>query len=193
LSKVIGSKTSSDSVNARHILLPIENNDTVKAISLADSLKNVAKKENNFASLAMQFSQDQGSAQNGGDLNWFTEGMMVKPFNDACFNGNVGDMVVVTSQFGVHLIEILDKTKEVKKVLLATVSREIRPRKATFDKVFNEASAFSINNNTLETFRSQGAQYGIQQAPSFKENDKVLGAFDSPRELIRWAYAAEKG
>src|SRR5690606_23014815 len=110
-----------------------------------------------------------------------------------CFNGNVGDMVVVTSQFGVHLIEILDKTKEVKKVLVATVNREIRPSKATFDKVFNEASAFSINNNTLETFRSQGAQYGIQQAPSFKENDKVLGAFDSPRELIRWAYAAEKG
>ncbi len=75
-----------DSVKARHILLRATQN-TVQAIyNQADSLMNLIKKGTDFATLAMLYSAD-GSAQKGGDLGWFKEGAMVKPFSDSCFLG----------------------------------------------------------------------------------------------------------
>ncbi|MCK7538956.1 MAG: peptidyl-prolyl cis-trans isomerase [Marinilabiliales bacterium] len=56
--------------------------------------------------LAMANSDDQGSAQVGGDLGWFSEGMMIVPFNNACFSGNKGDLVTVETTFGLHIIKI---------------------------------------------------------------------------------------
>ncbi|HZJ73856.1 MAG TPA: peptidylprolyl isomerase, partial [Perlabentimonas sp.] len=102
-----------DSVKARHILLSSnvqsqEEYDAVKA--KADSvLKVVKRNRRSFAQLATDFSDDPGSAAQGGDLGWFPEGAMVQPFNDACFNGKKGDIVLVESQFGFHIIEIQEK------------------------------------------------------------------------------------
>lgn len=193
LAKISGIKYVSDSVNARHILIKIADNDTAKALAMADSLKKVIKAKKNFPEMARQFSEDFGSAQDGGNLNWFTEGMMVKPFNDACFEGNIGDMPIVTSQFGVHLIEISDKTKPVKKALVAIVDRKIEPGRKTVEEAYNKASAFSINNNTAEKFKSAGDELGIRQADDLREGDKFIGGLDNPREIIRWAYSKEPG
>ena len=51
-----------------------------------------------IAALAEKFSQDQGSAVNGGDLGWFTEGLMVEEFNNACFSARKGELVVVKNR-----------------------------------------------------------------------------------------------
>lgn len=193
LAKISGIKYVSDSVNARHILIKIADNDTARALAKADSLKNVIKIKKNFPEMAKQFSEDFGSAQDSGNLNWFTEGMMVKAFNDACFNGNIGDMPIVTSQFGIHLIEILDKTKPVKKTLVAIVDRKIEPGRKTIEEAYNKASAFSINNNTAEKFKSAGNEFGIRQADNLKEGDKFIGGLENPREIIRWAYSKDPG
>jgi peptidyl-prolyl cis-trans isomerase D len=92
---------------------------------MADSLFALAKSGKDFAELARTNSQDPGSAINGGDLGWFNEGMMVKPFNDACFEGNKGDLVKVESQFGWHIINIQDKGKPVSKYELATYVKNV--------------------------------------------------------------------
>ena len=68
-----------------------------------------------FDVLAQQNSEDQGSAIKGGDLGWFSEGAMVDEFNEACFTSSRGDLSVVTSQFGVHLIEVTQISRKVKK------------------------------------------------------------------------------
>lgn len=193
LAKITGIKYVSDSVNARHILIKIADGDTAKAMAKADSLKKIIQAKKNFPEMAKQFSEDFGSAQDGGNLNWFTEGMMVKPFNDASFEGNVGDMPIVTSQFGIHLIEIMEKTKPIKKVLAAIIDRKIEPGKKTIEEAYNKASAFSINNNTAEKFQSAGNEFGIRQADNLKEGDKTIGGLENPREIIRWAYKSEIG
>lgn len=193
LAKVIEVKTSPDSVDARHILIKIADGDTAKAQAKADSLMKVIKKQNNFDKMAEEFSEDFGSAQEGGDLGWFTEGAMVKPFNDACFNGKVGDMVTVVSQFGVHLIEIKDQTEPMKKVLVAVVQREQAPGKDTFDEAYNKASAFSINNSSTNGFRSAGNELGIRMADQVREADKTIPGLENSREMIRWAYEAQVG
>lgn len=188
-SKIIDFKLSPDSVKARHILINIEG-DTARAKALADSLKSlVVSKKRKFEDLAKEYSKDFGSAQEGGSLGWFKEGVMVPPFNDACFNGKKGDLPIVTSQFGIHLIEILDKGAESKKVQLATLERKIEPSGATYDKYFNEATAFSIKYNSAEAFVKGAEENGLNiRTQELKQTDRFVADLESPRELIRWAF-----
>lgn len=196
LYKKLGTKMVSDSVKARHILLSVKDGDTALVKARIDSIMGQIENGVSFESLAEEFSEDLGSARNGGDLGYFTQGVMVPEFNDACFNGNVGDRPIVLSQFGYHLIEITDKTKEKEKVMVAMVSRKIEPSNSTFDRVYNEASEFSINNNTLELVESAIQNDGSVAFEDFsfvKEGDKTLGTLENPRQVIRWAYENEVG
>lgn len=195
LSKSTAEKFVSDSVKARHILIKIENNDTARAMTLADSLKSALKKGAKFADIATRFSQDQGSAAKGGDLGWFKAGQMVKPFNDACFDGKKGDMPIVISQFGIHLIEVMEKGAASRQIQIATVDRKVEPSQKTYDELFNKANQFAATNNTGELFDSAVVKQGLNKriADNMRETDKSIPGLESPRELVRWAYQAKKG
>jgi len=184
-----------DSVKARHILLKVEDGDTAAVIAKADSLKNLIKKGTKFDMLATMNSADPGSAIKGGDLGWFRQGMMVPSFNDACFNGNKGDMPIVTSQFGVHLIEITDKGPATKQIQVAVVERKFEPSQKTYDEMYNKAMAFASENQTAEQFDSAIVNQGLNKrtADNLRQNDKNIAGLDQPREVIRWAYEAKVG
>ncbi len=81
-----------------------------KAKARADELLAAARKSpESFADLAKKNSQDTGSAANGGDLEYFARGGMVKPFEDAAFAMKKGDISeVVESDFGYHIIKLTD-------------------------------------------------------------------------------------
>ncbi|OFY89478.1 MAG: hypothetical protein A3K10_11735 [Bacteroidetes bacterium RIFCSPLOWO2_12_FULL_31_6] len=193
LSKI---KMVPDSVKARHILLKTTNQptDTLLKAKL-DSIKTLIKKGADFAKIAKEISEDVGSAIEGGDLGWFKEGTMVKPFNDACFDGKVGDLVVVQSEFGFHLIEILKQADKVRKIQLATIVRKNIPSNETFDAVFAKASMFYSNNSTAEAFKkaTEGDKVTKFVAPEVKVGDKDIPGMTNVRELVRWAYNSEKG
>ncbi len=70
-------------------------------------LQEVKQAPGNFAQLAKQYSQDTGSAAQGGDLGYFGRGAMVKPFEDAAFQMAAGDISdLVQSDFGYHIIKL---------------------------------------------------------------------------------------
>jgi len=106
------SYTSAEERRARHILVKADKGaapdvkQKAKARAealLADARKNPA----GFAELAKKNSDDTGSAANGGDLDFFGRGAMVKPFEDAVFAmkpGEIGN--VVESDFGYHVIQL---------------------------------------------------------------------------------------
>ena len=99
---------------ARHILIKVEAGANAEAKAkakaraealLADARKNPA----GFADLAKQNSEDPGSAAQGGDLDWFGRGAMVKVFDDTAFALKKGEISgVVESEFGFHILRLDD-------------------------------------------------------------------------------------
>ncbi len=193
LTRLVAVAELPDSVKARHILLRSENAEA--ANSLADSLMTLLKKGANFSELARTYSQDQGSAINGGDLGWFGEGMMVKPFSDAAFFGKKGDLVKVESQFGIHLINIQDQSKPSTKYQLATLGRKVTYSSKTYQDVYSEATRFTAVNNTREKFEQGLEEENITRkyGRGLQKNDRTVGALESPRELVKWAFGANVG
>ncbi len=183
-----------DSVHARHILLQPDNNtDPAGLVALADSLQDLLTNGvGDFAGLAMLYSTD-GSAQAGGDLGWFPEGQMVKPFSDTCFYGETGKIYQVQTQFGIHLIEILAKSRNVKKVKVAYLSRNVEPSSETYQKVYSEAVKFAGLNNSYEKFNTSASEQNLTKryASDLTASQKTITGLDQPRALIRWAFEAE--
>lgn len=118
-----------------------------KAKVKAEELLAVVKKSpESFAEVARKNSQDPGSAPNGGDLDFFARGAMVKPFEDAAFGMKKGDISeVVASDFGYHIIKLVDiktPTQRSFEEMRPELEEELKKQQA--QKKFSEAAeAFS--------------------------------------------------
>lgn len=121
--------------HVRHILLmtidpttrlPLSTNTIAAKRKQAEDLLKQIRAGADFATLAKQYSEDPGSKENGGELPEFARGQMVPEFESAAFalgTNQVSD--IVTSQFGFHIIKLLDKTPA-KKIDFATAEQEIK-------------------------------------------------------------------
>ncbi len=99
-------------VHARHILLKTEGKSDAEKKALMAKAEDLLKQLKNgadFAELAKKYSDD-GSKDQGGDLGWFTHGQMVPEFDSVAFSLKPKELSgVVTSQFGYHIIQTLEK------------------------------------------------------------------------------------
>jgi len=196
IAKLVAFKNLPDSVHARHILIaPNEKRTKEQAKAMADSLKKVLEKGGNFPALAKQYSDDKGSANDSGDVKWFKQNMMVKPFEKAAFEAKKGEYVIAETQYGYHIIQVLEKSKDVKKAQVAFVQWRIEPSSATYQTVQNQAYQFAGTNNTVEKFNNAITKEGLTKrvANGLKTTDRTIAGFDNAREIIRWAYKAKKG
>ena len=99
-----------EQVRASHILLKTDGKDDAAVKKQAEDLIAQLKKGADFAELAKKFSQDEGSAKKGGDLDYFPKGQMVPEFDKVAFALPVGQISgVVTTQFGYHVLKVTDK------------------------------------------------------------------------------------
>ena len=98
----------------RHILVkPSEIMTDQQARELVTSLKTRVEDGEDFADLAREYSEDIGSAQEGGDLGWTSPGQMVPEFEQTMQITAVGEISdPVKSQFGWHILEVLDRREE---------------------------------------------------------------------------------
>ncbi|WP_033418206.1 peptidylprolyl isomerase [Cytophaga aurantiaca] len=99
-----------DGVEASHILTMAKTPEEFKAAE--DTAKVILaklEKGESFEDLALQYGSD-GTKSKGGHLGWFTRGAMVQPFEDSCFSVAVNQPTIVTTQFGVHVINVNEKS-----------------------------------------------------------------------------------
>jgi peptidyl-prolyl cis-trans isomerase D len=161
----------------------------------ADSLIKLIKSGTPFAALAMTNSDDKGSAQIGGDLGWFPEGKMVVPFNNGCFSGKKGDVKTVETTFGIHIIEILAQSKNIRKYNLGFIDRKIIAGSITNQKAYSEASQFAGTNATYDKFIKAiaTAKMNKRVANDIAPQQKTLPGLDKPRSLIMALFQATQG
>jgi len=104
--------TTEEQRRASHILIPVKKDASATDVAAAKAkaenlLAQVRKNPADFAKLAKENSGDTGSAERGGDLDYFGKGMMVKPFEDAAFKMKQGEISdLVQSDFGFHIIQL---------------------------------------------------------------------------------------
>lgn len=185
-----------DSVHVRHILLTPNQTRSLEVVKRqADSLIKLIKSGTPFEALALANSDDQGSAQIGGDLGWFPEGRMVVPFNNACFSGKKGEIKTAETTFGIHIIEILAQSKDSRKYSIGFIDRKIIPGSVTNQKAYSEASQFAGTNDTYEKFTKSIAEKGLNKRVTndIAPQQKTLPGLDNPRSLIISLFQTEKG
>ncbi len=139
--------TAAEERRASHILIKADKDapaaDKTKAKARAQLLLDEARKNaKSFAELARKNSEDTGSAAQGGDLDFFGRGAMVKPFEDAVFAMKEGEISnVVESDFGYHVIQLTTTrggTKKPFEALRAEIEAEVR--KSAAQKRYAEAA-----------------------------------------------------
>lgn len=128
MGKVIG--FTSDTINARHILISVgEGDDVAVKEALADSLLNIVN-DGNFAEYAKKYSKDPGSGEKGGDLGDFFFANMVPQFATYVADKPIGEIGKVQTQFGFHIIQVTGR-KGKKYPRLAMVQKTLKPSQKT--------------------------------------------------------------
>ena len=201
VAKMLGSKPLPDSVNARHILLPTNDPQTGQPLmadstakNLADSILNAIKGGADFAALARQYSSD-GSKDKGGDLGTFAYGAMVPEFNDFTFTKPVGSLDVVKTQFGYHVIQVMNQKNFNPAYKIAFLAKEITPSDVTINEASLQATKASNEKDAtaLANYLAKNGLHLTQVPTTIKENDFTVGALQDARPLVRWAFEAKKG
>jgi parvulin-like peptidyl-prolyl isomerase len=91
----------------------VETRSEAETLALALELRQRLLDGEDFAALAAEYSSDTTSAANGGDLGWFGRGRMVAPFEEGAFSLEIGEISEpIRSDFGYHIIEVLEKDAE---------------------------------------------------------------------------------
>lgn len=169
-----------DERRASHILLAAAKDapaaERQKAKARAETLlAEVKKAPQKFAEIAKAQSQDPGSAAAGGDLDFFTRGAMVKPFEDAAFAMAKGEISgVVESDFGYHIIQLTD-IKAVKQKSF----EEMRP---TLEAEFRKQAATSKYAEAAEAFTNA----------VYEQSDSLKGVADKLKLEVKTADAVSR-
>ena len=150
-----------DEVKASHILIStvddngkeLSESKKKEAKKKAEEVLKKAKSGQEFSELAKEYSDDTGSASQGGDLGYFTKGQMVQEFEDAAFNLKSGEISdIVETQFGYHIIKVYDKIDE----------------QLPFDEVKDEIKTTLTENKYIESIEE------ISKKAKVEKNESII-------------------
>lgn len=192
--------TTPASWHARHILVAVNSDAKPEEVSAAEKkineLADKIKAGQPFAEVAKAFSNDPGSATNGGDLGWFGPSAMVKPFEDTVKTLPINTLSSpVRTQFGFHLIEVLESKPEevkpfetVRQEIEATVQKE--QVELVFDKQVEQFANLAFEHPDsldvlTQTLNLQKKSTGLFARDGLEPKDPIL----AHRKVIETAFS----
>ena len=204
--KLVDRKVVPDSVNVRHILLSpnpqLQGTDIPGLNGTADSIIiKLNAGTHSFDSLALQYSGDESNKNDGGNLGWASKGTYVPEFENMVFyNAKVGEYRKVNSQFGIHVVQVLNSKNSGKVgVKVAYISDNIVPSAQTIKAVNGKAFDFVGKNRTLEAMEAaakEDADITVNTTQDLKlsaYNIGGLGGGQPSRDMIKWLFSAKTG
>ena len=200
ISKITEVKELPDSAKASHILIPFKGASRAapdvekteeQAKKFADSLLTIVKKNKaKFADFAKEFSSDKSNSDKGGDLKWFNYRRMTPKFRDFVFEGKKGDLGVVKTPFGFHIIKIDDQKNKQKVVKLGTFGRKIEASEATETSIYQEAETFAFELSKGKKFDElvKETKLSSQPAIGLKVLDENVPGIGNERQIVSWSF-----
>ena len=168
--------------------------DSIDAKDLATELVEKAKSNEEFASLANQYTMDPSNqGTKGGDLGWFKKGRMVKPFEEAAFQASKNQIIgPVMSRFGYHIIHVRDKRIDKNgdnEVLASHILIKIDISPSTLSNLRRNATLFSYDAQD-NGFDSAAKDYSlsISKVEKLSVDDLVIKSLGNLRSAVRFAF-----
>ncbi len=202
LVKVFEKRQMADTAKAQHILIRYEGLRTAPptlvrtkedAQKLADSLYGILKSnKSKFDELALEFSEDDSNKEKGGDLGYFRPGRMVPEFNNFVFDNNAGDLGVVETDFGFHVVHINELKNEQDAVKIANIVKNIEPSEKTINDVFSTATKFELAAQEGDyTEVANENNVTIKPVNKVNELDANIPGIGNNRGVVTWAFNEE--
>lgn len=198
ISKIVEEKQIPDSVKVRHILIPFVGTTRAdisvtktdeEAKKTADSIYKVLKSNRSKFVDLLDLSSDKVSNEQDGEIEFAYSAGMAPEFKDFSFENNTGDIDVVKTSFGYHIIEILEQKNKQRALKIASIAHEIEPSEKTIDNVFNLTSKFEIavaDKDFSEVAKEDN--YVVLPVSSMKVLDESIPGIGNQRAIVSWAF-----
>lgn len=197
--KMADRKEMPDSVDVKHILISYSglqsamdvDRTRAEAEQLADSLLSEIEADKEvFEDLAMEYSDDQNTAQEGGEIGWIT--YPKKEEDDLIsfvFNNEEGSADVLETQFGFHVTYIAETRNEQPTFKLVTLGKEIEPSDKTIGDLFNQTTSFQIaaKDGDFEQ-EAQNEGYQVRTVKNLDALDESIAGIGTHRNIVQWAF-----
>ena len=202
IAKKLEIRSVPDSVKVRHILVQVQDPRTGAitrpdsvAKKTADSLFAAIQAGANFGALAAQFSDDQGSKANGGEYNFSTVDLnLAKAFYDYTFYKPTGSKGVIKTEFGYHVMEVMNQKNFDEGYKVAYLSKRIESSETTDNSASTAATQFAGNSRDLKSFEANVLKNNLNKrlADNIREMDYSVGDLAN-RQFVKWIYDSKVG
>jgi len=188
-----------EQAKSRHILISVPENADAKTVAAAKAKAEMVlsqlKAGGNWTDLAKKYSDDPGSKQSGGELGFAERGKMVPAFDTAIFTQKIGDIEIVRSNFGFHVVQVEDRqaahTKALNEVLPEIQATLIRQDSANAQARYAETlTSEAIRNGMDKTAAAHHLQMVTTQPVA---HDGVIAALPDSTQLLAKAFQAGQG
>ena len=191
--------THPDEVHARHILIKVDagasEDEKAKAKAKAEDILKQLQNGADFAKLAKEDSQDNSTKLDGGDLGNFGRNQMIKPFEDAAFSMKPGELRLVETKFGFHVVKLessspahVDKMDEVRPKIIEAVRAATGGRMAR--QALDEDVTAALSGTSLDDLaKKRGVD--VVETPAFSRAD--AGAVVHDPKLIEESFKLDAG
>jgi peptidyl-prolyl cis-trans isomerase D len=188
-----------EQARSRHILIKVEANADPKADAAAkakaDDVLKQLKAGGNFADLAKKYSDDPGSKDTGGELPFAQHGTMVPEFDKAIFSQKIGDIAIVKSQFGYHVVQVEERkpahAQDISEVLPTIQATLLRQKAAAMEESYAHTLASEAIKNGLEKTAAAHKLEVVSTPPVAKTG--VIAALPDGSQLLSHAFDAKQG
>jgi peptidyl-prolyl cis-trans isomerase D len=193
--------THPDQVHASHILVSVPEgaiaSEKAAGRKKAEEVLKLARAAGaDFGKLAAKYSDDPSTRLKGGDLGSFARGQMIKPFEDAVFKMKPGEIEIVETRFGYHVVKLDEfipahtDTLEEARPRIIELLRTQAGSKLARSALDEDLQAALAGQNLDELAKKRGMD--AVETPYFANDEQIAGA-DSSRELVETAFKLDKG
>jgi peptidyl-prolyl cis-trans isomerase D len=201
--KIMDRRSLPDSVKARHILISFEGAERSQvarsfnaAKAIADSIFEILNSGViSFESANGTLNDDTFAGSQGGDLGWFKTNRMAKPFEDFCFRNNIGDLGLVLTNFGFHIINITDQNGQIPSIKLAQVFRRVSVSKETEQGIYKRAAEFAKALQSGDNAQDIAKNYQVMILSNNNTNStdqSIAGLQGDSREIVKWLFNEDR-